>query len=259
MILRVSLRLLRRLTNWNSTNVLNAIVPATVAAPATGSPHVVTRSSPTRRRFGVGQTRRRLNRQPLQHGCASEAVPFRDDGHHGWRLSEVRHGGGSFGRRAVAGRRSLPTRTVRALAAGLKSRSDDSKNSGYSPSPTTLHRTLDHGNHCMFVAAMLLSPAKGSIPTTALPPPRTAIGPGSPAPSERRDLRTDTSSLERGHHATPTTAHRRRRIASTAKRLLVISAGFTLCGAGLIMLVLPGTNTSPPSSATNPLNEPNQP
>lgn len=39
---------------------------------------------------------------------------------------------------------------------------------------------------------------------------------------------------------TPTTAHRRRRIASTAKRLLVISAGFTLCGAGLIMLVLPG-------------------
>ena len=64
--------------------------------------------------------------------------------------------GGSFGRRAVAGRRSLPTRTVRALAAGLKSRSDDSKNSGYSPSSITLHRTLDHGNHCMFVAAMLL-------------------------------------------------------------------------------------------------------
>lgn len=32
----------------------------------------------------------------------------------------------------------------------------------------------------------------------------------------------------------------RRRVASTVKRLLAISAGFTLCGAGLIMLVLPG-------------------
>ena len=37
-----------------------------------------------------------------------------------------------------------------------------------------------------------------------------------------------------------TTVHSRRRLASSAKRLLVISAGFTLCGAGLIMLVLPG-------------------
>ena len=33
---------------------------------------------------------------------------------------------------------------------------------------------------------------------------------------------------------------RRKRIASTAKRLVIIAAGFTLCGAGLIMLVLPG-------------------
>jgi len=38
----------------------------------------------------------------------------------------------------------------------------------------------------------------------------------------------------------PNIAHRRRRIASTAKRLLVICAGSTLCGAGLVMLVLPG-------------------
>lgn len=36
------------------------------------------------------------------------------------------------------------------------------------------------------------------------------------------------------------TGRRWRRIAATAKRLLVVSAGFTLCGAGLIMLVLPG-------------------
>ncbi len=36
------------------------------------------------------------------------------------------------------------------------------------------------------------------------------------------------------------TVRHRRRVASTAKRLLVICAGFTLCGAGLIMLVLPG-------------------
>ena len=39
---------------------------------------------------------------------------------------------------------------------------------------------------------------------------------------------------------TPTSARLGRRTASTTKRLLVISAGFTLCGAGLIMLVLPG-------------------
>ncbi len=39
---------------------------------------------------------------------------------------------------------------------------------------------------------------------------------------------------------TPTNAHRWRTIASTAKRLLIICVGFTLCGAGLIMLVLPG-------------------
>lgn len=36
------------------------------------------------------------------------------------------------------------------------------------------------------------------------------------------------------------TVGRRRRVASTAKRLLVICVGFTICGAGLIMLVLPG-------------------
>lgn len=34
--------------------------------------------------------------------------------------------------------------------------------------------------------------------------------------------------------------HPWQRIASTVKRLAVITAGFTLCGAGLIMLVLPG-------------------
>lgn len=37
-----------------------------------------------------------------------------------------------------------------------------------------------------------------------------------------------------------TTVHSRGRIASSAKRLLVSSAGFMLCGAGLTMLVLPG-------------------
>lgn len=36
------------------------------------------------------------------------------------------------------------------------------------------------------------------------------------------------------------TPRRWRRIASTAKRLGVICVGFTLCGAGLMMLVLPG-------------------
>ena len=38
----------------------------------------------------------------------------------------------------------------------------------------------------------------------------------------------------------PTLAPRWRRLATTAKRLVVICVGFTLCGAGLMMLVLPG-------------------
>lgn len=37
-----------------------------------------------------------------------------------------------------------------------------------------------------------------------------------------------------------TTVPRRRRIATSAKRLVVGCVGFTLCGAGLVMLVLPG-------------------
>ncbi len=37
-----------------------------------------------------------------------------------------------------------------------------------------------------------------------------------------------------------TIVHRRRKVAATAQRLFVICSGFIICGAGLIMLVLPG-------------------
>ena len=116
------------------------------------------------------------------------------------------------------------------------SRDDDNEKSGYSPSPLTLYRTSGHVNHCMYLTPVLCWPPKGSIHhgTAASTDCDRSRQPGS---KERRDLRTDVSPRK---VTVPTTVRRWRRVASSAKRLLIICAGFTLCGAGLIMLVLPG-------------------
>lgn len=51
----------------------------------------------------------------------------------------------------------------------------------------------------------------------------------------------DTRSVERSSMPLPAVSSPRwRRIATSSKRLVVICVGFTLCGAGLMMLVLPG-------------------
>ncbi len=82
---------------------------------------------------------------------------------------------------------------------------------------------------------------EGEYPITALPPSQTAIGLGSPARASG-----ETFERTRVHRKVtmPTTAHVASRgwrtIASTARRLAVVTVGFALCGAGLIMLVLPG-------------------
>jgi len=83
--------------------------------------------------------------------------------------------------------------------------------------------------------------SEGEYPNTELPPSRTAIGLGSPAPLSGRDLRENAEAfIERSAMRKVVLAHRLRRVATSTKRMLVIAVGFVVLGAGLMMLVLPG-------------------